>query len=182
MNSPEIIENIEWIASGKIGCVFASALVKNHDSIGWNFTVNPYKLEPPKGCFIYSAVFPGGNIQSVKKWAINNGMWIQLVSDMYEGLRMSQGSLISWVQYFGPDSHVKTRQTPHPMLSFCCRLPVKYYHKVGFNGILHLAHASVQGLKDTVADILWERSIEKTKKELGFSPTIREAAKTTYEK
>lgn len=177
-----ISDNVKWIASGKIGCVFASALVKDHDSIGWNFVLNPEKLDPPKGCFIYSAVFQGKTIDSVKTWALENGMYLESVDDLYKGLRIKCGHFISWVQYFGPDSHVKTRQAPHPMLSFCCRLPAKYYAKVGFNGILHLAHASVQGMKEAAANVLWDRSIEKTKKELGHSPTIREAAKTTYEK
>lgn len=149
-----IQDNIDWIKSGKIGCVFASALVKEHDSIGWNFIESPNKLDIPKNCFIYSAIFPGGNINSVKEWAFNNGFYLESVSDLYNGLRIKIGTFVSWVQYFGPDSHVKTRQSPHPMLSFTCKLPVRYYHKVGFNGILHLAHASVSKIKEVAADVL----------------------------
>lgn len=38
--SQQIIEEQKaWIASGKIGCVFASALVKQADKIGWMFRV-----------------------------------------------------------------------------------------------------------------------------------------------
>lgn len=181
MKNP-IQENIEWIESGKIGCVFASALVKKHDSIGWFFELAPGKLVIPKGTFIYSLVFPDHTIEYVKKWALKNGFYLESVNDLYSGLRIKQDNFISWVQYFGPDSHVKTRKSPHPMLSFCCRLPAQYYAKVGFNGILHLAHASVAGISQKIQDTLWNQSIAKTKKELGQSPTIREAAKTTYEK
>jgi hypothetical protein len=107
-----IKENIDWIKGGKIGCVFASALVNDHDSIGWNFALNPQTLEIPRGCFIYSAVFPDMNIEQVKNWALDNGMFLESVDKLYEGLRVKQGSFISWVQYFGPDSHVKTLLLP----------------------------------------------------------------------
>lgn len=177
-----IKEQIDWIKSGKIGCVFASALVKKHEAIGWNFQVNPDNLDIPKGTFILSVLFPNGDINTVKEWALNNGFYIEDINEMYEGLRIKQGSFVSWVQYFGSDSHVKTRQSPHPMLSFSCKLPSKYYAKVGFSGILHLAHASVENLTKKVQDTLWNQSISKTKKELGFSPTIKEAAKTTFKK
>lgn len=177
-----IQENIDWIKSGKIGCVFASALVKDHDSIGWSFITVPDKFETPKETFILSIIFPEWNIQDVKSWALSHGFYIEDIGDMYEGLRIKQGNFTSWVQYFGPDSHVKTRRSPHAMLSFCCKLPAKYYFKVGFNGILHLAHASVKGLSQKAQDTLWSQSFAKTKKELGFSPTLKEAAKTTYEK
>lgn len=177
-----ISEQIKWIESGKIGCVFASALVKIHKNIGWHFVVNPAKLEIPDKAFLLSILFPEGDINSVKEWALNNGMFIEDTSDLYEGLRIKMEGGISWVQYFGPDSHVKTRQAPYPMLSFTCKLPKRYYFKVGFNGILHLAHASIHLLSSKAIDVLWRQSVAKTKKELGFSPTIREAAKTTYEK
>lgn len=177
-----ITKQVDWIKSGKIGCVFASALVKDHDSIVWNFIVSPDKLEVPKGCFIYSAIFPDGNVEKVKQWALSNGMYFESISDLYNGLRVKQGNCVAWVQYFGPDSHVKTRQSPYPMLSFCVKLPSKYYAKVGFNGILHLAHASVDGLSKRVSDLLWDRSIVNTEIQLGHKPTMREAAKTTFEK
>lgn len=177
-----IKDNIDWIKSGKIGCVFASALAKDPDKIGWKFIFAPLVLEIPKDAFILSIVFKGWDIPSVKEWALENGFYIESVHDMYDGLRIKQGKFVSWVQYFGPDSHVKTRQSPHPMLSFCCKLPSKYYFKVGFQGILHLAHASVEFVSKKAQDTLWSQSISKTKKELGFSPTIKEAAKTTYEK
>lgn len=179
----EIIqEQIEWIKSGNIGCVFASALVKQRDKIGWNFIVNPDKLIIPKGCFIMSVIFPDSNITTVKDWALSNGFYIEDVNDMYEGLRIKIDSFVSWVQYFGNDSHVETRKSPYPMLSFTCKLPSYYYAKVGFTGILHLAHASVQFLGKKAADTLWNQSEVKTKKIIGHKLTIKEAAKTTYEK
>lgn len=183
MNNEYIINaQVDWIESGKIGCVFASALVKIKEKIGWNFIVSPDKLIIPKGCFVLSVIFPDKDINWVKNWAIENGMYLEDTSDMYEGLRIKMKDGVAWVQYFGLDSHVKTRQSPYPMLSFTCKIPKQYYFKVGFNGILHLANASVQYLSKKAADTLWNQSIAKTKKELGFSPTIREAAKTTYQK
>ena len=177
-----IKEQLDWIKSGKIGCVFASALAKIHQKIGWHFVVNPSVLTIPEDTLILSVIFPDKNIEFIKNWALSNGMYIENVSDMYEGLRIKIDENISWVQYFGSDSHVKTRQSPHPMLSFTVKLPTKYYSKVGFNGILHLAHASIEFFKEKVADRLWERSFIKTKKELGHSPTVREASKTTFTK
>lgn len=182
MGNEIIQEQIDWIESGKIGCVFASALVKQRDKIGWNFIVNPEKLLIPKGCFVLSVLFPDKDIFWVREWAINNGMYLEDTHSLYEGLRIKMKGGISWVQYFGKDSHVKTRQAPYPMLSFTVKLPKKYYLKVGFNSILHLAHASVEYISNKAADTLWNQSIKKTKKELGFSPTITEAAKTTYKK
>jgi len=179
----DIIKNqIDWIKSGKIGCVFASALVQKHNEIGWIFIVNQEKLEIPKSAFLLSIIFPDSNVQAVQKWALGNGMYLENIDKLYQGLRIKVGTDISWVQYFGKDSHVKTRQSPYPMLSFAVKLPPTYYVKVGFNGILHLAHASVENLSKRVADALWVNSIAKTKRELGYSPTIREAAKTTFVK
>jgi len=175
-----IKENIDWIKSGKIGCVFASALVKNHNDIGWNFVVAEDKLVIPKDTFILSVVFPNGNIEYVRNWALNNGFYLEDINELYEGLRIKQGTCISWVQYFGQDSHVKTRQSPHSMLSFAIKLPSKYHFKVGFNGILHLAHASTQYVSNKIANTLWNQSYIKTKKEIGHSPTVRESAKTTF--
>lgn len=177
-----IQKQLQWIRSGKIGCVFASALAKNPDAIGWHFTVSPENLIISKKTLILSVIFPDKNIEFVKDWALKNGMYIENLSDMYEGLRIKIDDNISWVQYFGSDSHVKTRQSPYPMLSFAVKLPTKYYSKVGFNGILHLAHASIEFMKEKVADRLWEQSFIKTKKELGHSPTIKEASKTTFTK
>lgn len=36
-----IEQNKAWIESGAIGCVFASALIKHHHKIDWNF----FKME-----------------------------------------------------------------------------------------------------------------------------------------
>ena len=174
-----IEEQIKWIESGKIGCVFASALVKQADKIGWNFVIAEDKLVIPKDTFILSIIFPNSNATEVRKWALKNRFYIENI-DMYEGLRIKLGTNISWVQYFGPDSHVKTRQSPHCMLSFAIKMSVKSYWKVGFNGILHLAHASIKNLTAKKADTLWDQSIKKTAKELGHSPTLNEAAKITW--
>jgi len=175
-----INENIKWIRSGKIGCTFATALAKNPGKIGWEFQVNPSKLEWGNDVYLLSIIFPDSDIHQVKQWALNNGMYIENIDDMYEGLRLKIGNDISWVQYFGPDSHVVTRQAPHPMLNLCVKLPTTTYIKVGFKGILHLAHTSIESFTKKQADKLWESSFQNTEKRLGYKPTIREAAKTTY--
>lgn len=182
----EIQENIDWIKSGKIGCVFASALVKNHDKIGWKFyhvdNAAHYRQDYHEDkVMIASIVFPNWDIKRVRQHALDSGMYIEKLDDMYEGLRISfSNGNVSWVQYFGPDSHVKTRQSPHPMLSFTVKLPAHVYSKTMVKGIYHLAHASIEWLTGKQADRLWQQSLIKTKKELGHSPTIREAAKTTF--
>lgn len=179
-----IEQNKAWIRSGKIGCMFATALVSKADEIGWKFTavgtqLSYSKYQPPKDAFMHSIVFPNHTLTTVRQWALDSGFYVEEVG-MYEGLRIKLGTSVSWVQYFGPDSHVKTRQSPYPMLSFAVKLPAQYYWKVGFNGILHLAHASVRDMSRKVQDSLWDRSHIRTEKELGFKPTLKEAAKTTF--
>jgi hypothetical protein len=118
--------------------------------------------------------------QEVRQWALGNGFYLENIDDMYEGLRVKSGQFVSWVQYFGPDSHVKTRQSPHAMLSFCMKLPAIYHAKVGFSGVLHLAHASVQSLSEKAKEAMWKRSFVHTERILGHKPTVAEAAKTTF--
>lgn len=195
MTNEQIIkEQKAWIASGKIGCVFASALVKIADKIKWRFTVigsindtfNRWDALITHGdVFILSMIFPGMTAQDVKQWALASGFYIESVDGLYEGLRIKMGDSIetekvSWVQYFGPDSHVKTRQAPYPMLSFTCKLPSHVYAKTMAVGIMHLAHASIEFLTAKKCDTLWEQSYAKTKKELGHSPSAAEAAKVTF--
>jgi hypothetical protein len=173
-----------WIASGKIGCVFASALVKQADMIGWkfyNFGINDFCIDDNDNASIRSLVFePTHDVKYVRDWALNHGFYIENIEDLYEGLRIKIGDNVSWVQYFGPDSHVKTRQSPYPMLMYSVKLPLKVYAKTITKGILHLAHASVEFLTAKKADTLWKQSFVKTKQIIGHSPTIREAAKTTF--
>jgi len=184
----DIEENIAWIESGKIGCVFASALVKQRARIGWHFYSADWFMREFEGHFsdksyIISIVFPGYTIDRVRDFALNKmGMYIEDIEGMYEGLRIKMGPNVSWVQYFGPDSHVKTRQSPHPMLSFTIKLPAHVYAKTMVKGIFHLAHASIEHFTAKKAHTLWEQSFAKTKKELGRSPNLAEAAKTTFVK
>lgn len=170
-------KNLQFIRRGKTGCLFASLLAKNPEKIGWKRVLNPTTFEIPEGAYIVSFVFENSNKESVRDWALANGLHEEFTSDQTVGLRYKN----SWVQYFGPDAHVKTRQTPHSELLFCVKLPKKAYFKVGFKGVLHLAHASVEHIKTECLDKLWEGSFEKTKKILGYKPTIKEAAKTTWE-
>ena len=111
---------------------------------------------------------------------IRHGFFLEKTSSGTEGLRILCGAYVSWVQYFGPDSHVVTRQSPYPMLMFTCRLGVSFYAKVGFHGILHLAHAFYDKISERVYNLLWDRSYEQVKKKIGHKPTIIEAAKTTF--
>lgn len=179
--SNKVYENtIRWITSGKIGCTFASVLARDHDKIGWKFQINPPNLWWSKDTHILSIIFPEKDIHSVKQWALDNGMYLEDIDEMYQGLRLKIGDDISWVQYFGPDSHVVTRQAPHSMLNLCIKLDKVSYFKVGFKGILHLAHASIRYLNRFDCDKLWDSSFKNTEKRLGHKPTIREAAKTTY--
>ena len=196
-----IADQIAWIKSGKIGCVFASALVKMHDKIGWEFEVVDGAVEErswthvwnslPKDVFLVSLLFPERDIYYVKQWALRNGFYLETITgtdvhedgsnDVFEGLRITMPEGVAWVQYFGPDSHVKTRQSPYPMLMFTVKLPAHIYAKTMVKGILHLAHASIQYLSPKKCETLWNQSYAATKKILGHSPVSpREAAKTTY--
>lgn len=176
--------NKEWMINSKnIGCTFAAMFSKKPESIGWVTMVNPNKLSVPEGAFIVSLQFPDLNKESVLQWALSNGFYLESLDEKNKGLRYKvDGKTIAWVQYFGPDSHVKTRQAPIPELCFCVKLPAHYFFKVGFKGVLHLAHASVLGIKPSKALKLWETSFKRTENSLGHKPTLKEAAKTTYHK
>lgn len=177
----EIYEKtIEWIRSGKIGCTFATTLARHPEKIGWKFQINPTKLEWDEDTYLLSIIFPDGDINSVRNWALDNGMYLEDIEDLYQGLRLKIGDDISWVQYFGPDSHVATRQTPYPMLNLCVKQSGFTYYKVGFKGVLYLAHASVEHIKKKAHDFLWATSHTMTANKLHHKPTIKEAAKTTY--
>lgn len=178
--NPILNKQLEWLRSGKMGCTFGTLLAKNPDKIGWKFQTNPTKLEWGEDTYLLSIIFPDGDTNSVRNWALDNGMYLEDIEDLYQGLRLKIGDDISWVQYFGPDSHVITRQSPYPMLNLCVKLPAFTYYKVGFKGILHLAHAGVGNLTKYICDKLWDSSFKNTEKILGYKPTIKEAAKTTY--
>lgn len=175
-----IQENLDWIKSGKVGCTFASYFARVPESIGWKFIVNPDKIYVPDDCLMLSLVFPNSNKKDVREWALNNGFYLEQIKDGLTGLRFNFPDGISWVQYFGYDADVVTRQCPYPMLLMSVKLPIKIYFKVGFKGILHIAHASIEGLSNFVADRLWETSHSNTTKQLGHKATIKEAAKTTF--
>ena len=174
--------NKKWMCNSKnIGCTFAALFAKSPEVVGWKTIINPDKLEIPKDAMIVSLQFTNGETkQDVMNWALSNGFFLEDIGEGNTGLRYKVGKEISWVQYFGKDSHVKTRQAPIPELMMCVRLPKKYYWKVGFKGVLHLAHASIEGLKGIKVDKMWETSFKRTAKSLGHSPTLSEAAKTTY--
>lgn len=173
--------NRKWMSNARnIGCTFAALFARNPELVGWNTIVNPSRLEIPKNALILSLQFPYMNKETVLEWALANGFYLEDIGEGNIGLRYKIGKEISWVQYFGKDSHVKTRQAPIPELMMCVKLPPKYYFKVGFKGILHLAHASIEGLKSIKVDKMWETSFKRTEKSLGHKPTLIQAAKTTY--
>lgn len=173
-----------WASKGNIGCTFASLFSKSPSKIGWetiNINSKDDKLVIPKPAFILSIQFPTDwNKNMVRDWALLNNFYEEEVSPNLKGLRYKVNSLVAWVQYFGLDSHVKTRQAPIPELTLCLKLPMKYYWKVGFDGILHVAHASVKGLKDKIVDKLWETSHSNTTKRLGHKAGKNEAGKVTW--
>lgn len=179
-------KNLKYIRQGKTGCVFATILSRNPEKVGWTRIFNPsthwesHAKSINKDTSIVSLIFPNRDKEYVKTWALLNGFYIEDVSENLEGLRYKNENGISWVQYFGPDSHVKTRQAPVSELLFTVKLSGKQYVKVGFKGILHLAHASVEHIKESSLDRIWDSCFKRTKKLLGFTPTIEQAAKTTF--
>lgn len=172
--------NKKWMSTGKIGCTFAALFAKRPETVGWVTIVNPEKLIIPQDAIILSLQFPGKNVNEVKSWALTNGFYLEDIGNGNTGLRYKIKEDVAWVQYFGLDSHVKTRQAPIPELMLCVKRPIGSYFKVGYNGILHLAHATVRQLSKTKVDKLWETSYANTAKRLGHSPTLSEASKTTY--
>lgn len=172
--------NLQFIKQGKTGCVFATIMARNPDKIGWVRILNPKTLTIPENAYIVSYIFENKTKEQVIDWALSQGMYLDITSKNTTGLRFKNDNGISWVQYFGNDSHVETRKTPNAELLFCVKLPAKSYAKVGFKGVLHLAHASVEHIKENTLDTIWDSCFKRTKKILGFSPTIEEAAKTTF--
>lgn len=185
--------NREWIAKGKTGCTFATLFAKNPEAVGWRFIpVEMFEMgnQLKENDLIISILFedheefeniyPKWDKEHVKNWALFHGFYVEDTSDNTEGLRIKTPDGVSWVQYFGPDSHIKTRQTPTCMLTYTRKLNTSHYIKVGFNGILHLAHAWSKRIKESTYDLLWHRSYKQTEKILGKKPDIESAAKTTW--
>lgn len=179
------MNNLEWISKGNTGCTFATLFAKNPAMAGWVF-IPFWKFYPDEftnSDLIISIEFPERwSAERVKQWALGKGFYVENTSDKTEGLRIKCDEGVSWVQYFGKDSHVSTRKSPQPMLMYTRKLNKSHYVKVGFNGLLHLAHAWYDKITDRVYDMLWERSYEQTRKKLGQSPDITQAAKTTWVK
>lgn len=178
-------KNKKWMSEGKVGCTFATLFAKEPHKIMWEtIKINNVwdKLKIPKTAFILSIQFPKEwDKSNVTAWALANDFALENVDTNLSGLRYKASKgLTSWVQYFGPDSHVKTIQAPIPELCLCLKLPTQYYFKVGFEGVLHLAHASVKGLTEKVADALWKSSHRNTEKILGKKAGKEEAAKVTF--
>lgn len=172
-------KNLEYIRRGKTGCVFATILSRDPLKVGWVRIFNPSEIVIPEEALIVSYIFEGKDKSEVISWALSQGMYMEETSDGTLGLRYAGINGVSWVQYFGPESHVVTRQSPESELLFCVKLPKKYYWRVGFTGVLHLAHGSVEHIKEKALDIIWEGCFKRTRKLLGYKPTIKEAAKTT---
>lgn len=178
--------NREWIMKGNTGCTFATLFSKTPEVVGWRF-LNPIQWEHlliyHQLPLIVSIEFPNDgyfNKDTIRKWALSAGFWEEETSDKTIGLRRQCEQGVAWVQYFGPDAHIPTRQSPTPMLLYTNKLGLSYYTKVGFKGVLHLAHAWYDKISDRVYDLLWDRSYQQTKKKLGKTPDITSAAKTTW--
>lgn len=172
--------NKKWMQTGAIGCTFAALFAKHPETVGWITIVKPVEFKIPKDAIILSIQFPGETKQTVLEWAVMNGFYLEDIGEGNTGLRYKIKKDVAWVQYFGLDSHVKTRRAPIPELMLCVKRPIGSYFKVGYNGILHLAHATVKMLTPSKADKLWETSYINTAKRLGHKPTLSEASKTTY--
>jgi hypothetical protein len=172
--------NLKFIRQGKTGCLFASVLAKDPKKVGWRRVFNPESIDIQKDDYILSLVFPHSTQQEVIDWAIKNGMYLEKTSDNTVGLRYKVGNNIAWVQYFGADSHVPTRQTPQPELLLCVKVAKNFYHKVGFTGILHLAHGSIEYIKKHKLDKMWDQCYKATRKFVGHKLGIDEASKTTF--
>lgn len=168
------------MVSGKIGCTFAALFAKAPEKVNWITIQENQFAGMPADAAILSIQFPGRSLEWVLGWAMTHGFYIENLGEGCTGLRYKVKDAISWVQYFGPDSHVKTRQAPIPELCMALKLHGLQYVKVGFKGIIHLAHASISGLKNKAADILWRTSFENTERRLGHKPGLKEAAKTTF--
>lgn len=199
----EQMTNMEWIAAGNTGCTFATLFARNPESVGWvhcedhenAFTSGINGWGGKKPVLVHSIEFPSDwNKKMVREWILGRKSFYEVeVDEECIGLRINmsnvavhdqeinKGKHTSWVQYFGPDSHVVTRQTPNPMLMYTRKLnPLGFVKQVGWNGILHLAHAFGEQMTEKIANVLWKRSYEQVKKKIGHTPTIKEAAKTTW--
>lgn len=180
------MNNLEWIQKGNTGCTFATFFSKIPQKVGWSFyDYNTWKVRnlfQIEDANIISICFPKEwTKEDVRTWALSLNFYLDVHSNGVEGLRIKVEQGEAWVQYFGPDSHVKTRQAPEPMLIYCNKTNISYYWKVGFQGILHLAHTWAEGmLTKKKADKMWERAHIQTKKKIGHKLTIKEAAKTTW--
>ena len=74
------MENLQFIRSGRTGCVFASILARNPEKVGWVRIANPPKLIIPEEAFIVSYIFPGKDKEWVRNWALQEGMFEEVTS------------------------------------------------------------------------------------------------------
>lgn len=174
--------NREWISKGNTGCVFATLFSKSPEIVGWKFiNYTDFKKGALDGALLVSVEFPENwTLDVVRQWAFIQGFYEESTGEKTLGLRIKSSEGVSWVQYFGPDSHVVTRQSPKPMLMYTQKLNKSYYIKVGFKGVLHLAHAWYDKISPRVYDLLWDRSHKQTKKRIGHELGIEQAAKTSW--
>ncbi len=176
---------LEWIQKGNTGCTFATLFSKRPELVGWKFyDKEEWMIQRLFGVIDASVVSinfpPDWDKERVYLWARRVGMSAEFPAKGCIGLRVECKQGTAWVQYFGPDSHVVTRRAPNPTLTYTNKVGLEYYAKVGFKGVLHLAHAWRKGMSQKIADLLWDRSHKQTKKLIGHELTVVEAAKTTF--
>jgi len=173
-------KNLKWMQKGNLGCVFATYFSQNHDKYGWKRFLNPTELPDFQDYSSVSLIFEGFDLKQTRYWALQNGFYEEKINDECIGLRLKVGDKVAWVQYFGQESHVKTRQTPYSELIFKVGNPIDTFHKVKVEEILHLAQMAINTSIKKFAESFWKKSFENTRKIIGRELGVKEAAKTTW--
>lgn len=173
-------KNLKWMQKGNLGCVFGTYFSQNPEKYGWKRFIDPTELHDFQDYSSVSLVFENFDLKQTREWALNNGFYEEKINDECIGLRIKVRDKVAWVQYFGQESHVKTRQSPCSELIFKVGNPIDAFHRVKVDEVLHLAQMAINTSIKKFAESFWRKSFENTKKIIGHELGVKEAAKTTW--
>jgi hypothetical protein len=173
-------KNLKWMQKGNLGCVFATYFSQNPEKCNWKRFINPTEMPDIKDSSSVSLVFENLDLSQTRDWALKNGFYEENINEDCIGLRLKLGDKVAWVQYFGQESHVKTRQSPFSELIFKSGNPIDSFHRVKTDDILHLAQMAINKSIKKFSESFWRKSFENTRKIIGHELGVKEAAKTTW--
>lgn len=196
-------EQLNFYKNNRAGCTFASVIAQNPLKYKWrHFILNKVNLSKIDEIIIksienhdiamISLIFPKviskfELVDLIKVLLTSNNIVLEQETIQNQqkclGLRVKVFDNLSWVTGFGNFTFLpNTRQTPYTEIVFRVSERPNYeqYMKKPMKGALHLADLDLNGISTNNFRKLWKSTVENTKKTLGHTPNLHNAAKTTY--